>query len=298
MKRGNLTLLVVLGILVIFGFWGCSQYNGLVKEDENVKNAWGNVQSAYQRRADLIPNLVATVQGEANFERGTLSDVTNARARATAVNVDPSKVTPEQLAEFQAAQGQLSQALGRLLMVTENYPTLRANEGFRNLQFELAGTENRINRERDLFNGVVNTYNRKVRSFPVNMVAGMFGFAVRPPFAASAEEEGANSKEIAETIACASLLSANNVYYRFRHFMNEEFYNNSQAGIRMNIMASPVLGKELFELISIAVSAVNGCEMCVKSHEASLIELGSKEERIFEAVRLASVITSVSKVIY
>jgi LemA protein len=191
MKRGNLTLLVVLGILVIFGFWGCSQYNGLVTEDENVKNAWGNVQSAYQRRADLIPNLVATVQGEANFERGTLNDVVSARARATAINVDPSKVTPEQLAEFQAAQGQLSQALGRLLMVTENYPTLRANEGFRNLQFELSGTENRINRERNLFNDVVNVYNRKVRSFPVNLVAGMFGFAVRPPFAASAEAQEA-----------------------------------------------------------------------------------------------------------
>lgn len=182
--RRNSTLLIVLAILAIFVFWGCSQYNGLVKEDENVKNAWGNVQSSYQRRADLIPNLVSTVQGEADFERGTLTDVINARAKATSVTVDPSKVTPEQLEQFQAAQGELSRALGRLLMVTENYPNLRANEGFRNLQFELAGTENRINRERDLFNGVVNTYNRKVRSFPVNMVAGMFGFSVRPSFAA------------------------------------------------------------------------------------------------------------------
>jgi LemA protein len=182
--RRSPVLWIVLGIIIIFVFWGCSQYNGLVREDENVKNAWGNVQSSYQRRADLIPNLVATVQGEANFERGTLTDVINARARATAVNVDPSKVTPEQLAEFQAAQGQLSQALGRLLVVTENYPTLRANEGFRRLQDELSGTENRINRERNLFNDVVNVYNRKVRSFPVNIVAGAFGFSVRPPFQA------------------------------------------------------------------------------------------------------------------
>ncbi len=189
--RRNSTLLVVLAILVIFVFWGCSQYNGMVREDENVKNAWGNVQSSYQRRADLIPNLVATVQGEADFERGTLNDVINARAKATAVTVDPSKVTPEQLEQFQAAQGELSRALGRLLVVTENYPNLRANEGFRNLQYELAGTENRINTERNRFNEVVNTYNRKVRSFPANIFAGMFGFRVRPPFEADAGAQNA-----------------------------------------------------------------------------------------------------------
>lgn len=189
--RRNSTLLIVLAILVIFVFWGCSQYNGMVREDENVKNAWGNVQSSYQRRADLIPNLVATVQGEADFERGTLTDVINARAKATAVTVDPSKVTPEQLEQFQAAQGELSRALGRLLVVTENYPNLRANEGFRNLQYELSGTENRINTERNRFNEVVNTYNRKVRSFPANIFAGMFGFRVRPPFEADAGAQNA-----------------------------------------------------------------------------------------------------------
>src|SRR5688572_15068039 len=183
MKR-NLTLWIVLGIILILVFVGCSQYNGMVKEDENVKNAWGNVQSAYQRRADLIPNLVSTVQGEAEFERGTLNDVINARAKATAVTVDPSKVTPQQLEQFQAAQGELSRALGRLLVVTENYPNLRANDAFRNLQYELSGTENRINTERNRFNEVVNSYNRKVRSFPANIFAGMFGFQVRPPFAA------------------------------------------------------------------------------------------------------------------
>jgi LemA protein len=183
MKR-NLTLWIVLGIVLVLVFVGCGQYNGMVKEDENVKNAWGNVQSAYQRRADLIPNLVSTVQGEADFERGTLNDVVNARARATSIQVNPEELTPEQLQRFQQAQGQLSAALGRLLAVSENYPTLRANEGFRNLQYELAGTENRINTERNRFNQVVNSYNTKVRSFPNNMFAGMFGFQPRPPFEA------------------------------------------------------------------------------------------------------------------
>ena len=148
MKR-NLTLWIVLGIILILVFVGCGQYNGMVKEDENVKNAWGNVQSAYQRRADLIPNLVSTVQGEAEFERGTLNDVINARAKATSIQVNPEELTPEQLQQFQQAQGQLSQALGKLLMVTENYPNLRANDAFRNLQYELSGTENRINTERN-----------------------------------------------------------------------------------------------------------------------------------------------------
>ena len=191
MRPRNLTLWIVLGIALILVFMGCGQYNSMVKEDENVKNAWGNVQSSYQRRADLIPNLVSTVQGEAEFERGTLNDVINARAKATSVTVDPSKVTPEQLEQFQAAQGELSRALGRLLVVTENYPNLRANDAFRNLQFELAGTENRINTERNRFNEVVNTYNRKVRSFPNNIFAGMFGFKVRPPFEADAGAQNA-----------------------------------------------------------------------------------------------------------
>lgn len=121
---------------------------------------------------------------------------------------------------------------------------------------------------------------------------------LREFFKGNAGAEGATSEEIAEAVACSSLLSANNVFYRFRHFLNKEKYNEIPARIKMNIMARPVNGKEFFELISLAVSAVNGCEMCVKSHEASLIELGSKEERIFEAVRLASVLTSLSKVIY
>ena len=190
MKR-NLTLWIVLGIVLVLVFIGCGQYNGMVKEDENVKNAWGNVQSAYQRRADLIPNLVSTVQGEADFERGTLEAVVNARAKATSIQVNPEELTPEQLQQFQQAQGQLSQALGRLLMVTENYPNLRANDAFRNLQYELSGTENRINTERNRFNEVVNRFNTKVRSFPNNLFAGMFGFRAKQPFAADAGSENA-----------------------------------------------------------------------------------------------------------
>ena len=204
MKPRNLTLWIVLGIVLVLAFVGCGQYNSMVKEDENVKQAWGNVQSAYQRRADLIPNLVATVQGEAAFERGTLNDVINARAKATSVTVDPSKVTPQQLEQFQAAQGELSRALGRLLVVTENYPNLRANDAFRNLQFELSGTENRINTERNRFNEVVNVYNRKVRSFPNNIFAGMFGFAVRPPFEADPGAQNAPKVDFNNSPATSS----------------------------------------------------------------------------------------------
>lgn len=187
----GITLWIVLAIVAVFVFIGCGQYNSMVGADEDVKNAWGNVQSAYQRRADLIPNLVATVQGEAEFERGTLNDVINARARATSMNVSPENLTPENIERFQQAQGQLSGALSRLLVTVEQYPNLRANDAFRDLQRQLEGTENRINTERDRFNGVVNTYNRKVRSFPNNIFAGMFGFRQRPPFEADAGSENA-----------------------------------------------------------------------------------------------------------
>lgn len=191
MRRTSPGLLIFLGILVILLFWGCSSYNGLVKSDETVKQAWGNVQSAYQRRADLIPNLVETVKGEASFERGTLNDVINARARATSVNVNPENLTPEAIQQFQQAQGQLSGALSRLLVTVEQYPTLRANDAFRDLQRQLEGTENRINTERNRFNEVVNPYNTKVRSFPNNIFAGVFGFKPRPPFEADAGAQNA-----------------------------------------------------------------------------------------------------------
>ena len=184
----NLTLLIVLGVIVILFMWGCGGYNRLVKQDETVQNKWNDVQSSYQRRADLIPNLVNTVKGEANFEQTTLQNVIEARAKATQLRVDPADLTPEKLQEFQQAQGQLSQALGRLLVVTENYPNLRANDAFRNLQTQLEGTENRINVARNDFNASVNTYNTQVRSFPTNIFAGIMGFSRRQGFAA---EQGA-----------------------------------------------------------------------------------------------------------
>ena len=185
----NLTLLIVLGILVIFVFWGCSGYNKLVKQDETVQNKWNDVQSNYQRRADLIPNLVNTVKGEANFEQTTLQNVIEARSRATQIRVDPADLTPEKVQEFQQAQGQLTTALSRLLMVTENYPNLRANDAFRNLQTQLEGTENRINTARMDFNKAVKEYNSKVRVFPTNIFAGIMGFKVKEGFTA---DEGAD----------------------------------------------------------------------------------------------------------
>ncbi len=184
MKAGSLITIIILAVLLIFVFMGCNGYNGLVKQDEIVKNAWNNVQSDYQRRADLIPNLVNTVKGEANFEQQTLINVIEARSKATQVKIDPSNITPEKLAEFQQAQSGLSSALSRLLAVVENYPNLKANEGFRNLQVQLEGTENRIKVARNDFNSTVKDYNTKVRSFPMNLLAGMFGFKQKEGFAA------------------------------------------------------------------------------------------------------------------
>src|ERR1700761_9845841 len=158
-------LLIIIGVLVlIFGFGSCS-YNGMVKLDEACKTQGGPVQSQYQRRADLIPNLVATVKGVANFEQSTLVAVTEARAKATAITVDPTKLTPETIQKYQAAQGQLSTALGRLLVASENYPELKANENFTALQAQLEGTENRIAVARMDFNNSVQTFNSKIRSF-------------------------------------------------------------------------------------------------------------------------------------
>jgi LemA protein len=191
MKSSTIITFSVLGLILIFLFWGCNGYNGLVKQDEVVKNAWNNVQSDYQRRADLIPNLVNTVKGEANFEQTTLQNVIEARAKATQMKVDPENLTPEKIKEFQAAQGQLSQALGRLLMITENYPNLKANEAFRNLQTQLEGTENRIKVARNDFNAAVKDYNVKVRSFPMNILAGMFGFSQKEGFTAEQGSEKA-----------------------------------------------------------------------------------------------------------
>jgi LemA protein len=179
-------LIIVLILLVVLLVGGCGSYNGLVTQDETVKNSWNKVQSDYQRRADLIPNLVRTVQAEANFERGTLNDVINARSRATAVQISPENLTPENIQRFQEAQGQVTSSLSRLLATVEAYPNLRANDAFRGLSAELAGTENRIKVSRNDFNDAVATYNTKVRSFPTNIFAGMMGFPVRQGFTADA----------------------------------------------------------------------------------------------------------------
>ena len=187
----NLTLIIILAAILILGGCGCGSYNGLVQQDETVKNAWNKVQSDYQRRADLIPNLVSTVKGEANFEQTTLTNVIQARASATQVKVDANDLTPEKVQQFQAAQGQLSTALGRLLAVSEAYPNLRANDAFRGLQAQLEGTENRIKTSRNDFNDAVQTYNTKVRTFPTNIFAGMMGFRPRQGFAADAGAERA-----------------------------------------------------------------------------------------------------------
>lgn len=189
MLRKNLGLFIFLGVLVILIGYGCNGYNGLVNQDENVNQAWNNVQSDYQRRADLIPNLVAAVKGEANFEQTTLQNVIAARASATQMKVDAKDLTPEKIQQFQANQGQLSQALGRLMVVSENYPNLRANDAFRGLQTQLEGTENRIKVSRNDFNGAVADYNKRARSFPVNLLAGIFGFKTKEGFKA---DEGAS----------------------------------------------------------------------------------------------------------
>ena len=201
MKGRNTLLLVVLGVLVLLVFMGCGQYNSLVQQDENVKKVWNNVQSQYQRRADLIPNLVRTVQGEANFERGTLNDVINARAKATSMQINPDNLTPENIERFQAAQGELSGALSRLLVTVERYPTLRANDAFRNLQTQLEGTENRIAVARNDFNAAVQTYNTQVRKFPTVLIAGIMGFERKEGFTADPGSENAPTVDFGDQAA-------------------------------------------------------------------------------------------------
>lgn len=189
------TVLAIAGFLVLMVTMSGCGYNSMVKLDEDVKAKWNQVETQYQRRSDLIPNLVNTVKGAAKFEQSTLTQVTEARAKATQVTVDPDKLTPENIEKFQAAQGQVSQALGRLLMVTENYPQLKATEQFRDVSAELAGTENRIAVARKDFNESVQTYNTKVRSFPNNLMAGIFGFSQKAGFKADAGAEKAPKVE-------------------------------------------------------------------------------------------------------
>lgn len=195
MKKGTITLLVI-GVLILIMVGGTlTTYNGLIAKDEAVATAWGNIQSQYQRRADLIPNLVSTVKGYAKHESEALESVMAARAKATQITVNADNLTPEKLKQYQAAQGELSQALGRLMAVSENYPNLKANENFSELQAQLEGTENRINESRQIYNSAVQTYNVSVRRFPANIVAGMFGFDKKNQFEAEAGAEKAPKVE-------------------------------------------------------------------------------------------------------
>ena len=182
----SIGLWVILGIAAILVFMGCNGYNGIVKQDENVKKAWNNVETEYQNRSDLVGNLVNTVKGAANFEQNTLTALVEARAKATSVNINADNLTPEKIAEFQAAQSQMSGALSRLLAVVENYPDLKATANFTQLQGQLEGIENNVKNSRKVFNDAVNTYNVKVRTFPMNLLAGILGFHAKEGFKADA----------------------------------------------------------------------------------------------------------------
>ena len=186
MKK-NIIIIAIVAIAVLLGLWAISGYNGLVTAEEKVSAQWANVESQYQRRADLIPNLVATVKGYAEHEQETLEGVVSARARATQTTVNADQLTPEALQQYQAAQGELTQALGRLLVTVEKYPDLKANQNFLELQAQLEGTENRISVERQRFNTEAKAYNTAIRRFPKNLLASMFGFEQKPYFEAPPE---------------------------------------------------------------------------------------------------------------
>lgn len=187
----KVTIIIIVAVVAVIAIWAVSGYNSLVGMDENVSNQWANVETQYQRRADLIPNLVNTVKGYAAHEKETLEGVIAARSQATQIKVDPTDLTPEKLAEYQKAQGQLATALGKLLAITENYPDLKANQNFLELQAQLEGTENRINVARKNFNDAAKTYNTTIRRFPKNILAGMFGFDKRAYFEAAEGAEQA-----------------------------------------------------------------------------------------------------------
>ncbi|WP_278901651.1 LemA family protein [Leyella stercorea] len=194
MKK-NKGLIITIVVIALVALWGISSYNGLVSMDENVSNSWANVETQYQRRSDLIPNLVNTVKGYAKHESQTLESVMQARSQATQVKIDPSNCTPQQLAAYQKAQGDVTTALGKLLAITENYPDLKANQNFLELQSQLEGTENRINVARKDFNDTAKKYNTSLRRFPRNIVASMFGFEKRAYFEAEAGAEKAPKVE-------------------------------------------------------------------------------------------------------
>ena len=189
MKKGTIILICIAGALLLFAGFCITKYNGLVDADAEVEKKWADVESVYQRRADLIPNLVATVKGYAEHEESTLQAVTDARTRATSITIDPATATPEQMEAWMAAQDEVSGALGRLLAVAESYPDLKANQNFLQLQAQLEGTENRISVERQKYNEAVKEYNVMVRRFPNNIIASMFGFDSKSMFEAQAGAE-------------------------------------------------------------------------------------------------------------
>lgn len=191
----NRTLWIVLGVVAVVVVWVVSSYNTLVGKQESVSEAWANVETVYQRRADLIPNLVATVKGYAAHEQETLQAVTAARANATALSIDPSTSTPEQVAAWMKAQNEVGSALGRLIAISESYPDLKASQNFLELQTQLEGTENRISTERNKYNERVRGFNVSIRRFPTNLIAGLFGFEKMALFEA---EEGANVAPVVE----------------------------------------------------------------------------------------------------
>ena len=191
MKKSNIIIIAVIAIVAI---WAISGYNGMVNKEETVSNAWANVEAAYQRRADLIPQLVNTVKGYANHEKTTLDAVVSARTKATQMTVDVGELTEENIQKYQEAQGEVGAAIGRLLAITESYPELKANENFSELQAQLEGTENRINEVRKNYNASVKEYNVSVRKFPNNILAGMFGFERKAEF--KAEEGASKSPEV------------------------------------------------------------------------------------------------------
>lgn len=194
-KSFSKSTMIFIGIIVVIVLWAISGYNSLVNMDEGVTNKWSNVETQYQRRADLIPNLVNTVKGYAKHESQTLEAVMQARSQATQVKIDPSNCTPEQLAAYQKAQGDVTSALGKLLAITENYPDLKANQNFLELQSQLEGTENRITVARKDFNDAANVYNASIRCFPKNILAGIFGFEKHAYFEAEAGAEKAPKVE-------------------------------------------------------------------------------------------------------
>ena len=188
-KKGTVTIIAIIAVVVIVILWGIRVNNRMIPMEEGVNKAWSNVENVYQRRADLIPNLVNTVKGYAAHETSTFEAVVNARAKATSITVNPENMTADQLKEFQKAQNEVGGALGRLIAVSEAYPELKANENFKELQAQLEGTENRISVERRNFNEAANQYNTYIRKFPQSIIAGMRDFEKKPYFEA---EEGAN----------------------------------------------------------------------------------------------------------